>query len=103
MAQNGVFIGANARSVALGGGGVAFTGLSSLGNNPAGLADLTTWGTSVQAEQRFLLADLQLLSAAGALPTASGNFGVQINYFGFEGYNEQKIGLSYGRKLFDQL
>lgn len=102
-AQNGVFIANNARSVGLGGSGVAFTGLSSLGNNPAGLAELESWGGGVQAEQRFLLAELQLLTAAGAIPTSSGNFGLQINYFGFEAYNEQKIGLTYARKLFDQL
>lgn len=102
-AQNGVFIGNNARSIAMGGSGVAFTGLSSLGNNPAGLAELENWGASAQAEQRFLLSELQLLSAAGAIPTASGNFGLQVNYFGFEAYNEQKIGITYARKLFDQL
>lgn len=102
-AQNGVFLANNARSVGLGGSGVAFTGLSSLGNNPAGLADLEHWGATAQAEQRFLLTELQLLSAAAAVPTTSGNFGIQINYFGFEAYNEQKIGLIYSRKLFDQL
>lgn len=102
-AQNGVFIANNARSVGLGGSGVAFSGLSSLGNNPAGLADLQGWGAGVQAEQRFRLSDLQLLSAAGAVATSSGNFGIQLNYFGFEAYNEQKIGVTYARKLFDQL
>lgn len=102
-AQNGVFTGANARSIALGGTGVAGAGLSSLGNNPAGLAALEQWGAGVQAEQRFLLTELQLLSVAGAVPTASGNFGLQLNYFGFADYNEQKLGLIYARKLFDQL
>lgn len=102
-AQNGVFIANNARSIALGGSGVAFTGLSSLGNNPAGLAELESWGGTVQAEQRFRLSELQLLTAAGAVPTASGNFGLQINYFGFEAYNEQRVGITYARKLFDQL
>jgi hypothetical protein len=103
LAQNGVFVANNARSIALGGSGVAFTGLSSLGNNPAGLAELDAWGAGAQAEQRFLLSELQLLTAAGAVPTASGNFGIQLNYFGFETYNEQKIGITYARKLFDQL
>ena len=101
--QNGVFSGSNARSIALGGSGVAFTGLSSLGNNPAGLAGLESWGGSAQAERRFLLSELQLFSAGGAIPTASGTFGLLVNYFGFREYNEQKIGLLYARKLFDQL
>lgn len=103
VAQNGVFSGANARSIALGGSGTAATGLGALGNNPAGLVALEHWAVSAQAEQRFLLSELQLYSAAAALPTSSGTFGLQLNYFGFETYNEQKIGLNYGRKLFDQL
>ncbi|MCB0631841.1 MAG: hypothetical protein R2824_32695 [Saprospiraceae bacterium] len=101
-AQNGVFTGTNARSIALGGTGVASTGIAALTNNPAGLADLAAWGVSAQAEQRFLLSELQLFSAAAAFPTTSGTFGIQLNYFGFEDYNEQKIGLNYARKLFDQ-
>lgn len=102
-AQHGVFMANNARSIGLGGSGVAFSGLASLGNNPAGLADLEGWGAGVQAEQRFRLSELQLLSAAGAISAGSGSFGLQLNYFGFEAYNEQKIGLTYARKLFDQL
>lgn len=101
--QNSVFTGTNARSIALGGTGVAAEGLAALGNNPAGLANLEDWGVSAQAEQRFLLSELQLFSAAGALATASGTFGLQLNYYGFEQYNEQKVGLTYSRKLFDQL
>lgn len=103
LAQNGVFIANNARSIGLGGAGVAATGLASLGNNPAGLASLESWGGGVQAEQRFQLTELQLLSAAGAVPTPSGTFGLQINYYGFDIYNEQKVAVGYARKLFDQL
>lgn len=103
LGQHGVFTGTNARSIALGGSGVAASGIYALGNNPAGLANLETWAAGAQAEQRFLLSELQLFSAAGALPTASGTFGLQLNYFGFEAYNEQKLGLTYARKLFDQL
>lgn len=101
--QNGAFTSANARNLALGGSGVALSGLSSLGNNPAGLAELLFWGATVQAEERFLLSELRLLSAGAAIPTASGTIGLVVHQFGFELYREQKVGLAYGRRLFDAL
>lgn len=101
--QHGTFTSAHARQLALGGSGVALSGLSSLGNNPAGLAELTNWGTSLQAEQRFSLADLKLLSAGAALPTASGNLGLILHRFGSDLYQEQQIGFIYSRQLFPAL
>ncbi len=50
-------------------------------------------------ERRFMLDDLGLYKAAVALPTSSGNFGFNANYFGSQLYNESQIGLAYGRKL----
>jgi len=49
-------------------------------------------------EQRFMVAEIGSYSAALAYPTNSGTFGLAINYFGYENYNEQKIGLAYARK-----
>lgn len=38
--------------------------------------------------------------AAGiALPSKLGNFGVALNYSGFKNFNENKIGLAYGRSI----
>lgn len=103
QAQNGALPAAGARSVGMGGANVTFTDVSSALTNQAGLAGLTEFSAMVAAEQRFLLAEIRSFSAAAAYPTRSGTFGVTLNYFGFEGYNEQRIGLAYGRKLFDQL
>jgi len=50
-------------------------------------------------ERRFLLSELNYYSAAIGLPTSSGNFGLQLGYFGFSDYNETHAGLAYGRKL----
>ena len=102
-AQNGASPAAGARSVAMGGANVTFTDVSSALTNQAGLAGLTEFSAMVAAEQRFLITEIRSFSAAAAYPTRSGTFGVTLNYFGFEGYNEQRIGLAYGRKLFDQL
>lgn len=50
-------------------------------------------------ERRFMLADLTSYQLAFALPTSSGNFGLQANYFGTASYNQSKIGLAYARTL----
>ena len=44
-------------------------------------------------EKRFLLNELGLYDAAVALPTSSGNFGLDARYYGFADYNESEVGL----------
>ncbi len=67
--------------------------------NQASLAQLKNAAVGVYGERRFLLAELNNYTAALALPTNSGNFGLKMGYFGFSDYNETQIGLAYGRKL----
>lgn len=93
----------SAQVMAMGGVGVAYEGAHSLWRNQAGLADLTTPTLIAAGEQRFLLADIRSVSAGVAYPTASGAFGLTVNYFGFDAFNQQQIGLAYGRRLLDQL
>jgi len=102
-AQNGVPPSGGARSAGMGFTGVTYTDVNSLFTNQAGLGRLNSFATTAFAEQRFFLSELQGISAGAALPTNSGTFGLTINYFGFEDYNEQRAGLAYGRKLSDKL
>lgn len=67
--------------------------------NPAALARVQGASAGVYAERRFLLSAFSQYTAAVALPTTSGNFGVQADYFGFNNYNETQLGLAYGRSL----
>ena len=67
--------------------------------NQAALAKMSTGGVGIYGERRFLLADNTIYSVAAAVPTKLGNFGVQVNYAGFQNFNEQKAGLAYGRSL----
>lgn len=67
--------------------------------NQASLAQIKNATAGVYGERRFLLNELNNYTAALALPTSSGNFGLNTNYSGFSDYNETKIGLAYGRKL----
>ncbi len=94
---------AGARGAALGNAAVTFSDINSAFSNQAGLAFLQSISFTAAAEQRFLLSELQSISAAVALPTSSGTWGLTVNYFGFEAFNQQKIGLAYARKLFDNL
>lgn len=67
--------------------------------NQASLAQLQNAAAGVYAEKRFLLNELNNYTAALALPTRTGNFGLKTNYFGSTDYNETQIGLAYGRKM----
>lgn len=102
-AQNSITNHAGARGVAMGNASVTFQDINSVFANVAGLAHLDETGFVLFSEQRFNLKELSTYAAGFALPTNSGTFGLQIQYFGFEQYNEQKIGLAYSRKLLDRL
>ncbi|MEI9944458.1 MAG: hypothetical protein WDN26_09605 [Chitinophagaceae bacterium] len=88
---------------------VAYTGLGayslqqadvlSFSANQASLAQIKNAAAGVYGERRFLLAELNNYSGAFALPTSSGNFGLNVNYYGFSDYNESQLGLAYARSL----
>lgn len=88
-----------ARSAALGNASVTFADFWAIQNNQAGLADFKNIAAGVYYENRFLLKELSLKSVAFVLPTKSGTFGININYFGFNLYNESKIGLAYAKSF----
>lgn len=67
--------------------------------NQAALAQVKSAGVGVYGERRFLLADNNVYGVAGVIPTKQGNFGIQVNYAGFQNFNEQKAGLAYARSL----
>ena len=68
-------------------------------SNSAALAGTRHFSAGIFSERRFLLQDLSSYSLAAALPTATGNFGFQGNYFGGQLYHESSLGLGYGRNL----
>jgi hypothetical protein len=103
FSQNGHFNIAGARASALGNTGVNFRDIQSVFSNQAGLARLENAAATVFGQQRFLLQELQQVGFGAALPTNSGTIGLNVQYFGNESYNEQKIGLAYGRKLMEKL
>jgi hypothetical protein len=86
-----------ARSLALGSCSVTLSDPYSVLNNQAGMAFQKEISFSLYAEQRYLQKELGYYAAGFTLPTKSGSFGLEINYNGFDLYNDKKIGLSYAR------
>ena len=68
-------------------------------SNQASLAQVKQASAGVYGEKRFLLNELGFYDAVVAVPTGSGNFGLNANYYGFADYNESQLGLAYGRSL----
>ncbi len=68
-------------------------------SNQAALVATRQAGIGLYGERRFLLAATSGYNIAAALPSKMGNFGLQLNYFGFKNFNENRLGLAYARNL----
>ena len=95
---NGV-LPAGARGQAIAMTGTVFQDIHAAWGNPAGLAHLDGTSVALFGEQRFALTELRQVSAVGAFTLGNSAVGLSVGYFGFEAYNESRIGLVYGRKL----
>ncbi|MEM6316711.1 MAG: hypothetical protein AAF960_03520 [Bacteroidota bacterium] len=101
--QNGFSQYAGARGIGLANANLGFRDVYAGFNNQAGLAFLENFGAVGYIENRFQLEELKLAALTVAQPTEFGTFGMTLQYYGFDLYNEQKVGLSYSRQLFDNL
>lgn len=102
-AQQGLPSAAGARGAAMGNASLVFRDINSAFSNQAGLAFLESSSATLFAEQRFLLSEINSIGFAAAHPIQSvGTVGLMVQAFGFNAYNEQKVGLSYSRKLFKE-
>jgi len=68
-------------------------------NNQAALAGIESFNAGIYGERRFMLAENSSYALAAAFPTSKGNFGIQLNYAGFQDFNESKLGVAYARNL----
>ncbi|MFH2141177.1 MAG: hypothetical protein ABIJ97_02050 [Bacteroidota bacterium] len=91
------------RSAAMGSASVTFQDVWAYSHNQAGLAGLDNITLGFHHENKYFVKEYGLQSFGIAVPTNSGVFGLNMNYFGYSKYNESKIGLSYSRKLLDKL
>jgi hypothetical protein len=86
-----------ARSSAMGNASVSLSDVWSTHHNQAGLGFITGVTAGVYYENRFLIKELSLKSAAFAIPVKAGAFGFCISNFGYSSYNENKYSLSYAK------
>lgn len=82
---------------------VADQSYASIFGNQAGLAFLKQPSISLYGERRYFLSALNGFGAGYAHPTNSGTFLIKAQYFGYNAYNEQQIGVGYARKFLDNL
>jgi len=71
----------------------------SFSSNQAALARIKNPAIGVYGERRFLSGATDMYAAVVAVPTKQGNFGIELDYFGFKNYNESQIGFAYARSL----
>jgi hypothetical protein len=67
--------------------------------NQAALGWIDSAGISIYNMFRPNLPELSVYGAHGSLPFLGGGLGLQIQRFGYDIYNENKIGLGYGKQL----
>ncbi len=69
--------------------------------NQASLGWLDNKSISIYSTYRPGLPQLSVFGAEGHVDLWGGGFGIQVQRFGYEVYNENKIGLGYGKNLGD--
>ncbi len=87
------------RAAGMGRASVSLTDFWSVQNNPAGMALQQRIGAGVYYENRFMMPELSLKSAAVVVPTGIGVLGLSFNQFGYALFNENKLGLAYARSF----
>ncbi|MEO5569828.1 MAG: hypothetical protein ABIT08_16375 [Bacteroidia bacterium] len=95
---------AGGRSAALAGASVTYADVWAAFHNQAGLAYITKFSAGAFNENSFLLSELSTRGIAVALPLKDlGVFGVSMSYFGYNLYNEKKVGLAYAKSFGDNI
>ena len=93
-----------ARAAGLANASVTLSDVWAVGNNVAGLGQLSKPTVGVYAENRYLLRALNTVAVAAAMPLGAvenekaknGVVGVEVQRFGGKLYSEQRVGAGYG-------
>jgi hypothetical protein len=80
-----------------------FSDVFSATSNIATLAQLRDASAGVYAERRFMLSEMNGFAGVAAVPSTSGTFGLQADYFGTAEFNESQLGLIYARRVTNQI
>ncbi|MFS8615795.1 MAG: hypothetical protein FWJ85_03145 [Solitalea sp.] len=91
-----------ARAAGLANTHVALEGPWSMAGNAAGIGRMDRPHLAFALERRFLLSELDIRALTAVVPAGKHVFGLYVNYFGANQYNEQLVSLGCGRALSDQ-
>jgi len=72
-------------------------------HNQAGLGFYKHFSLGFHHENKFVVPEYSLHALALTIPVKPGTLGISYSYFGYEKYNESKIGLGIGRSFGDKL
>jgi len=92
-----------AKSIAMGNASVMNDDLWGAFNNQAGLAGIKKFSVGFMYENQFLIKELGIKAGALAIPVNNGTFGLSFAQYGFNLYNENKVGLAYAMNLSNRL
>lgn len=93
-----------ARGIALGNIHQSHDQVDGIYGNPASLAWMNANGINVSFQKVFAELDLQLMQAGFVYGNNTmGTFGLQLISYGIKEYKEQKVGISYSKKLLNLL
>ena len=87
------------KSTAMAGASVTNRDIWSAFNNQAGLTGIRNVSAGIIYENQFLLNELSTKAGVFALPVNTGTFALSFSQFGFNLYNENKVGLAYAMPL----
>jgi len=84
----------------MGGAAVTLSDVWALGNNTAGMAALKTPEVGAFAYNKFAIAELSTVGLLAVVPTAKyGTWGLDLQRFGGDLYNEQRLGVGLAHQL----
>jgi len=87
------------RPAGLAGAAVSLKGFWAVHNNQAGMAEYNSLAFGISYENRFLIKELGTKYTALIVPVKQSVLGFSLSYFGFNLYNEKKVGLAFARKF----
>lgn len=95
---------AGGRAEGVAGATVTYSDIWAAFHNQAGLANIKTFTAGAFNQTPFLLSELSTRGVAVALPVNElGVFALSVNYYGYNLYNEKKIGLAYAKSFGDKI
>ncbi len=79
------------------------TGIWAVSHNQAGLGEYRSLTVGFHHENKYVVEEFPLHALALAVPVKSGTMGFVYSYFGYIKYNENKIGLAFGKSFGDKI